>query len=127
MRLSELKKLVAQIVAGGGGGGLVVGPWVEVDYTTPGFPFDPTDLVIGTFDVPVEVEVIYVPQVNTSGGFWIADEDGVGYDTNWDNFGDTSETKKLRAIVPTSKDITVRMLGSMQEASLQTVRYRQLG
>lgn len=112
--------------SGGGGDALSLGPWVEVDYTTPDFPFGLSELEIGTFDAPCEVEMVYTPQINTNGGFWIADEDNVGYDSLFGNYGETSVTEKIRGIVPAGKTIRVAMLGSVQETSMGNLRYRLL-
>jgi hypothetical protein len=128
MRLRELKKYVEDLIAGGGGGGLNLGPWVDVDYTTPNWPASAIPLEIGPFSQPVEVLFAYTPVGVVAGGFQISNVEGDQlYADTYDSYDGTQQRQEtLRAMIPANTPISFGFYGDMSGASLSYLKYRTL-
>jgi hypothetical protein len=112
----------------GGGSGLVVGDWEDLDTSTvPSFPAtDP--FPIPASPVPTEIEFVYDPQPNQSGGWVIENTDtSVSYAFDVTNWGDVIHAVVVRTLIPANAPVQIRSVLGSGGWVAQNVRRRTLG
>lgn len=121
-------KQVALLEASGGGGGLVVGDWEELDSSAVA-TFPATDpYPIPASPVPTEIEFIYVPQPNESGGWVIENADtSVSYASEATSWADVTHSVVVRTLIPADAPVQIRSVLGSGNWIAQNIRRRTLG
>lgn len=115
-----------ELATGGGGSGLNVGAWQDLD--TGSAPFGDDALVLDSLDVPCEIEILFTPEPNSSGGFLIADADTAeGYVQVTGNWLDAVTTQFGRTILPAGAHPQVQPIFGGNAYVIGSLRRRTLG